>query len=313
MTSRLRLRTWSPDYDLARPGDDDTPQDASVTVDVEVPARSWEPMQPRRLAERSVIFIDGVQRLDAWADVAGEQNSAAEESEAIFGSFAAGAVRCSQQAEVLELTPATRRCFCRVEPGELPGRGPFAYQWAKVEGTETSLEDALNRAMNDLEVHVATRVALGGELVVVDGPLRQRDHLPDVVGFIKTHRATYLTDPHLAGVVARLAPGQRTPVFRLATRWERYSWYTRLPVVGDGARPSSVWRGVVRGEAGAHLEAEEAIDLADRMTATVVKFASSPVKDARAPQNLVPVGSLERLLRHRLGDRELLLRSLRSS
>jgi hypothetical protein len=50
---------------------------------------------------------------------------------------------------------------------------------------------------------------------------------------------------------------------------------------------------------------------ADRATRTVARFASSPVKDSRAPQNLVPVGGLERILRHRLGERELLERSLR--
>ena len=119
--------------------------------------------------------------------------------------------------------------------------------------------------------------------------------------------------------MSRLGAGERTPVFRLATRWERYSWYARLPALVNAADQSaplaladqSAWHGIVRGEAGSHLEAGEAIDLADRMTATVRRYASSPIKDPRAPQNLVPVGALERLLRHRLGDRELLLRGLR--
>ena len=42
-------------------------------------------------------------------------------------------------------------------------------------------------------------------------------------------------------------------------------------------------------------------------------FASEAHKDARAPQNLYPIGGLERELRHRLGDAELLYRALRAA
>jgi hypothetical protein len=41
------------------------------------------------------------------------------------------------------------------------------------------------------------------------------------------------------------------------------------------------------------------------------RYASAAHKDPRAPQNLYPVGQLERKLHHLLGDRELLYRSLR--
>ena len=42
-------------------------------------------------------------------------------------------------------------------------------------------------------------------------------------------------------------------------------------------------------------------------------LASAPHKDPRAPQNLVPIGGLERELRHRLGDQHILYRALRSA
>jgi hypothetical protein len=38
-----------------------------------------------------------------------------------------------------------------------------------------------------------------------------------------------------------------------------------------------------------------------------------PHKDPRAPQNLVPIGGLERELRHRLGDQQILYRALRAA
>ena len=42
-------------------------------------------------------------------------------------------------------------------------------------------------------------------------------------------------------------------------------------------------------------------------------LASVPHKDPRAPQNLVPIGGLERELRHRLGDQHILYRALRAA
>ena len=42
----------------------------------------------------------------------------------------------------------------------------------------------------------------------------------------------------------------------------------------------------------------------------VAMRASEPYQDDRAPQNLLPVALLERELRHRLGDPELIARLL---
>ena len=56
-----------------------------------------------------------------------------------------------------------------------------------------------------------------------------------------------------------------------------------------------------------HEEAEAlahaAARLADQSARILPLLASSPVRDPRSPQNLVPVGALERALTHRLGDR----------
>jgi hypothetical protein len=54
----------------------------------------------------------------------------------------------------------------------------------------------------------------------------------------------------------------------------------------------------------------DAITLADRVTATLPRYASESHKDPRAPQNLYPVGGLERELRRRLGDPDVLYRAL---
>ena len=50
--------------------------------------------------------------------------------------------------------------------------------------------------------------------------------------------------------------------------------------------------------------------MADVSTATLPRFASTPYKDPRAPQNLIPIAGLEKRLRALLGDARLLHRAL---
>jgi hypothetical protein len=58
---------------------------------------------------------------------------------------------------------------------------------------------------------------------------------------------------------------------------------------------------------------EEAVRTADLTTAVLPRYASSPHRDPRAPQNLLPVGQLERALRHRLGDRGYIARLIQEA
>ena len=59
------------------------------------------------------------------------------------------------------------------------------------------------------------------------------------------------------------------------------------------------------------LDLPDVRDLAALSQVVLPRYASAEHKDPRAPQNLYPIGGLERLLRRRLGDRLLLERSLR--
>jgi hypothetical protein len=281
------------------------------------------------------VFVDGVQRIDAWADLEGPDG---ERTEALFASVAAGAVRVEPGGRAVLTEARVRRLLVGGPPGQVAvssGRGEI-YEPCPVRSTnhqandqssgpadesETSegiaLEVALQVARDALEVEVAAAVSDDmGTLVVVDGPLHHRDHLAGAVGHIKSHRVEYLTDPWLRQVVDGLESGERTPLFLIDAGWTRWSWYSRLGVPSSARRSprtddANGWAALVRGEASGRLDVAEAGARADRATRTVARFASSPVKDSRAPQNLVPVGGLERILRHRLGERELLERSLR--
>ena len=165
---------------------------------------------------------------------------------------------------------------------------------------------ALQERMGTAERAAAERAA-GGDaaLIVVDGPLRGRQHLPGVVGMIKTHHVAYLAGDAMA-VLAALAPGERTPAFTVGTSWTRHSWYVRLP-----GPPGAPLAGVVRCEAPADLAPAAVTALADRTAVVLPRYASEAHKDARAPQNLYPIAGLERELRRRLGDPALLHRALR--
>jgi hypothetical protein len=94
----------------------------------------------------------------------------------------------------------------------------------------------------------------------------------------------------------------------VGTTWTRHSWYVRLP--GSGGAPLA---GVVRCECTADLAPADVTTLADVTAAVLPRYASEPHKDQRAPQNLYPIGGLERELRHRLGDPALLYRALRAA
>ena len=150
-----------------------------------------------------------------------------------------------------------------------------------------------------------------GDLIVVDGPLRGRTRLPRTLGFVKTHHSQYLPAAQHA-VVGALGPAERSPVFLLNNRrdasWDRFSWYLRLP-----SRPGAPWAGVARVECRADLSPDEAVALADLSQTVLPRFASQEFKEGRAPQNLYPIAGLERALRRRLGDAQLLYRSLRSA
>jgi hypothetical protein len=122
---------------------------------------------------------------------------------------------------------------------------------------------------------------------------------------VKSHEVAYLP-PELHRLVGELGAGERTPVFTIGTSFSRHSWYLRLP--GPVASP---WAGIVRCECSSDLTPPDAVALADTSGALLPRFASEPHKDPRAPQNLYPIGGLERDLRHRLGDPRLLFRALR--
>jgi hypothetical protein len=322
---------------------------ARVETDIETPAGQWAPIPlagdiPHPSA---VLFVDGVRRIDArvWIDDSAAPGDdtlpaggiAATASMAVCASYAAGVVCCCghpgrRQAHLLA-AEIRRGLFTTAAHATDIWTRAGTYRARHTAGRDTvpltmTLSNALQQALAEIEVitALAARTALphaaehagsapngqagADDLLVIDGPLRNRTHLARTMGLIKTHRAGYLP-PDLNRVVAALTAGQRTPVFLMGTSWERHAWYLRLPSTPDG--PGAPWAGVVRCEAATDLSLAQLTALANLSQTVLCRYASVAYKDSRAPQNLVPIAGLENTLRHRLGDTRVLYRALREA
>jgi hypothetical protein len=335
---------WDPSYGASLELEGELAEStARIETDVELPASRWRPIDPDPAGPlpEALLFVDGVRRVEAqvWidgdakiADPATGEVRPAEPTAALCASYAAGVVCCCAAGAHL-MASERRRGLFSVAPhaSDISTRaGDYRAHRVKIKRAGapvmTALSQSLQRRLAEVEVDVAkaARAAAGPEdtgssappghpgqsttdLLIVDGPLKDRQHLERALGYIKSHHATYLP-PELNALVGALTPGQRTPAFLMGTSWDRHSWYLCLP--GPKGAP---WSGVVRIECPAALPVEEVTRLAGLSQRCLGRFASAPYKDSRAPQNLYPIAGLERELRRRLGDPGLLYRALREA
>lgn len=316
----LRLLPWSPEYgtgiqaELDQPGDQVTPE---VDLSIEGP---WVRQQPQSTAPTVLQIVDGVRRVEAHAlDDMGK----GEMAFGLFGSYAVGAVRCEgDRADVLEgenLLLVRRRYLQaggdpedrEITAGSMVLR--FRAEAPPNASTPNDLVAALNRLMLNEEARLAEALSDDeSALTLVDGPLRLRVPGRRTVGYVKRAYRWYLAARERE-LLTELMVGERTPLFRLFGNPEavtkdrqinlardRIAWYMRIADLGSQFHSFS---GIVRLEVPGMLPLNEAVLLADQCAVALPRLASSPARDPRAPQNLTPVGALERLLTRRLGDR----------
>lgn len=297
---KFTVEAWDSDY--GAPTDPEL-DDASENVDVSVEVRieDWRPLLPEADPVADILFIDGVRRVDAslWIDRPPDFPGFA-----LAATYAAGAVRCNGVA-ALESFAVERGLFTSAPAVDVDTSvGTYGVKATKG-ATPEELWLGIQHRMGSLEAAVA-RAAGGADLLVVDGPLSHARDIENAIGYIKTQKVQYLP-LELRQVLTALPAGYRTPLFITTTSWSRYSWYLRL---ANHAGPAG---GLVRCEIDADVSPAEAARVANKASATLPRFASARHKDPRAPQNLYPIGGLERELRHRLGDRERAMRALRVS
>jgi hypothetical protein len=325
---RFSVDAWDPAYGTSTELEDFLDRSPGpVDVNVELPAGRWRAIDPdpALALPDALLFVDGVRRVEArvWIeDGAPNGGPASEASMGLCASYAAGVVCCcAGQAHLIDFE-IRRGLFTVAAKADdiMTWAGGYTACHTAADAARplsATLSQALQRRLGEVEMRiaVAARAAMAGhgvsgaaDLLVIDGPLHGRQHLPRALGYIKSHRITYLP-PDLNALVATLAPGQRTPAFLIGKRWDRHTWYLRLPVAAGPAM--APWAGIVRIECSADLPADQVTGLAGLSQACLGRFASAEYKDTRAPQNLYPIAGLERELRRRLGDPRLLYRALR--
>jgi len=286
--------------------------DPAVTIDDTVEMSDWAAVGPRAAPdEPRLTFIDGVQQIHAR--VFAEFDAGLWPTPGIVASCAAAAV-APWSSEPFRFTRIERRVI--LGAGHLPPSvtisshsGEFTFEPLSAAGDDpAALDHKLNQLRADLELQVVHEAmdALPG-VIVVDGRLPPVVS-PSVVGLIKTPHRIELNGERHARVLASLERGQRTPLYKVQ-RSERtyYRWFVCL-------RTPGAWDIAQQGLAVLEMDdaagIEQAIRVADYTAAQLCSYASSPARDARAPQNLLPVGRLEGWLRRRLGDSEHLRRRL---
>jgi hypothetical protein len=259
---------------------------------------------------RPIAFVDGVRRGDAslYQEIAGTGLLA----RGVAGSHACGAVIIKLGARpVFDRERVSRIVIWGSGlAGALPTQpGGWSWAGASVDSDEPDAPLAeLQQRMRKAEGLLSEQLCEDGYLTVVDGPLsyvRSRD-LP-VVGYVKTHSRPML-DLESHQRIPALTAGQRTSLFALGK--DRYSAYLRLVPTNPNSGP---WSGIIRIEIPQSAGLEAAIDVANAVAATIPQYAGIAHRDPRAPQNLQPVGALEKHLRHLLGGTGLARRAVREA
>jgi uncharacterized protein len=322
--NNFRLEPWANNYDPPIELEDLSPSESEVDPTVET--TDWDnfsrmrsqPQLPKRL-----IFIDGRRRIDA-ALIGGSGNTIAYGA---FGTIAVGAVvvdrtTCSatySQVHIRRIigfggnqqAPLTRI------PCPLGTKAELVYEPVDpyVENNPNVPKNLVQNAMLKAEALLAAQqYALDPDtLVIRDGRLPYNS--PNfTVGYVKTMHKNYLSERY-AALLWELKPGERTPIFLIQEKNRpHWSWYlksghsqTNFHLLGYHNL-----HGVVRLELSNEIPLQTAQKVADQTTYLIPEYASHSYKDPRSPQNLTPVGALERELGRRMGDAILVKRRVQS-
>lgn len=304
---RIHVESWSADYGPAVDLDEEfAPEDVEVGVETD----DWRPLPGAGELPPLAAFVDGVRRIDARITADDPETGPVP---GICGSFAVGSVlwdSVARRSWIEDQRVGRVAVICRASTARFPELPPpLEYRQVVLPDTDpNALVQHLHAKMRQAEAELGRDLAAREILVITDGRI-QVSAPPQVLGFVKRQLMTYLP-PKQACVVGALAPSERTPLFRFGgAKFLRYSWYLRLATVKGGHS----WSGIARCECSGLLSLESAVALADLSALLLPRFASAPHIDPRAPQNLVPIGALEKRLRRMLGDQALINRLLRSA
>lgn len=301
---KIALKPWEvPDVDLLEY------EESEQFVSMAEEPIPYQGIQPEE--DITIAFVDGVRRTEYALYLMDESGVSYEGA---FVSLGAGAVvaKLGRLNEVREsmYNPIVRRYM--VLKGALKDIPSLGLGF-EVRFTEDDISKEINRIMKEeLEVSVARKVAKDGKpyLLICDGTLSGKLRGTQCVGYIKTIKKLFMRkeDAHL---LSHLKRGQRTPIIKVhyqraqedKERVEKYTWYVKLTdEEGMGS--------LARLEVFEKVSMETVKRIADITAGILPMLVSSVFQDRRAPQNLLPIKSLENFLRRHLGSYSLVRRQI---
>lgn len=275
-------------------------EESEQFVDFEEEPRIYQGIQ--KTQSFSVIFIDGVRRTEALANIKDEDKG--ESFEGAFVSLGAGAIRVEYgkinlMKESLIISHIKRVFFLR---GNLPLTKLLDFIPVCVDG-EISVE--VNRYMKEeLEAPIAKQAwkNFPEDLILCDGTLSRKLRNTQCVGFVKSIKKLYFDSKYL-DILYQLKPGQRSPIIKVhyqstqeeKEKVDKYTWYVKLS-------PEEGIHNLARLEIFPQKDMDLLKYIADLSAGVLPYFASHPFQDRRSPQNLLPIGRLENFLRRHLGS-----------
>ncbi len=318
---RIFLDPWDSEYTVFFQVEEEQ-EVKNIKLDVELPGENWHPIgEAEPSPSHEVIFLDGVRRM--------HQRVVIEKDGRIFyggfGTYVAGALRLLR-GQVNDLSSSLLKISIRralILPEEirlsseefhLPGL-PFPIEIKYIKDNEPQaplkkLQDLMRSEEVTLSDYLLSCPEYKGIPLVVDGTLYFSWRDAKVLGFIKSLHNLYLPQD-LLPIVMNLREGERTPIFLISFKnrelMQKYSWFLRLKSLSEKEFP---YAGIVRIEAPGLMKKDEVFSLA-KWSLSLSNFVSDRMRDKRSPQNLLPVGILEKELKKRIGSEYLIVQRIR--
>ncbi len=297
-------------------------EESQEIEDPYIETKEWKPISPKTGGNLRVAFVDGVLRFEQGVYLEG---SGGKTFRGTFLSIGAGAIitepgRVNTLADSLAKAVVRRYLILHGAPQGVEGTfsfelGNFSITFNLLNTRDDTSSTAIN-LMRREELKVALEVMRERkpDLIIADGNLHYtpEGETPPLIGLVKTHRKNYIPEKENR-VLRELNIFERTPIVKLhpkgkeqgkeTRRLDKFTWYVRI-----GKQEG--FSGLVRLEVRAGVGLKTAVELADKTASTLPLFASDPIRDMRSPQNLLPVGFLEKILRKLMGDHLLIKRAI---
>ena len=326
---QIRIEPWATEYDSPIGITDEENISDKPPIDITVESKDWKPRQPDPSAKipEKIVFVDGRCRLDSR--FLGQKDN--EILYGVFATVAVGAVlvdRNAQRATAIEtsvkraiavggnLMPPVTRVPC-----PLGTKATLTYDLCLTssENSPRASLSLIQKSMLKEEAKLAEKFNNNSDILVIrDGPLLYGLYKSPglTMGYIKTMGKQYLNGD-AAQILWHLNLGERTPIFFIGKPKQfksHWSWYLRSGeqnIVPKNLGYHNL-HGIVRMDLYGEVPLAKAIELANLSTVLIPQYASQPIRDPRAPQNLTPVGGLEKELGRHMGDRKVIERRLRN-